>query len=266
MHVFPSTISTDQFSAVMQERGWIVLQDFANPVLVRQMIDDLESAYLTCREIQVRNGISLDTEGTLHHLVGLRESFLEFLNSMEKLVPHLEQHFGGKFILNSFGGNILKKGKSYANNIHRDVRTYSGKFPLLLNTLLMLDDFTIENGATLVMTGSHSEWPTPPPPEVFANKAEPATGRAGSLLIFDSNVWHAAGVNNTDRARRSVTPMYCRSFVKPQFDYPRAVGYERMNSLSEVQRQLLGYYARIPATLQEWYQPPESRMYRPGQG
>ena len=266
MHSYPSNISVEQFSKVMQDRGWLVLQDFVSPKLVQTMTEDLESAYLTCRAIQVQNGISLDTEGTLHHLVGQKDSFLEFLNSMEKIVPHLEQHFGGKFILNSFGGNILKKGKSYANNIHRDVRTYSGKFPLLLNTLLMLDDFTVENGATQIMTSSHNEWSTLPPTEEFANKAEPATGKAGSLLIFDSNVWHAAGVNTTDRARRSVTPMYCRPFVKPQFDHPRAVGYERMNQLSEVQRQLLGYYSRIPATLEEWYQAPESRMYRPGQG
>jgi hypothetical protein len=39
-----------------------------------------------------------------------------------------------------------------------------------------------------------------------------------------------------------------------------------MDSLSELQRQVLGYYSRIPATLEEWYQPPQRRMYRPGQG
>lgn len=266
MHIFPSTIGIAQFSEVMQERGWLVLQDFVSLDMVQVMNVDLESAYGTCRRIQVENGISLETEGTLHHLIGQKESFLEFLNSVESILPHLEHYFGGKFILNSFGGNILNKGASYASNIHRDVRTYSGNFPLLLNTLLMLDDFIVENGATLMMTGSHREWPTRPPEEEFAKRAEPATGTAGSLLVFNSNVWHAAGVNTSDCARRSVTPMFCRPFVKPQFDYPRAIGYDRMTKLSEVQRQLLGYYARIPASLQEWYQPPESRMYRPGQG
>jgi hypothetical protein len=29
---------------------------------------------------------------------------------------------------------------------------------------------------------------------------------------------------------------------------------------------MLGYNARVPATLEEWYQPPERRMYKPGQG
>jgi hypothetical protein len=29
---------------------------------------------------------------------------------------------------------------------------------------------------------------------------------------------------------------------------------------------VLGYNARVPATLDEWYQPPERRMYRSDQG
>jgi len=36
--------------------------------------------------------------------------------------------------------------------------------------------------------------------------------------------------------------------------------------LPEPLRQVLGYHARTPASLEEWYQPPEGRFYRPGQG
>jgi ectoine hydroxylase-related dioxygenase (phytanoyl-CoA dioxygenase family) len=60
--------------------------------------------------------------------------------------------------------------------------------------------------------------------------------------------------------------MFSRPLVKPQFDHPRAIGYDRMDSLTPLQCQVLGYYSRIPATLEEWYQPPQRRMYRPGQG
>jgi hypothetical protein len=59
--------------------------------------------------------------------------------------------------------------------------------------------------------------------------------------------------------------MFCRPFIKPQFDYPRALGYER-DDWSPYLRQLLGYNARIPASLEEWYQPIENRMYLPDQG
>jgi hypothetical protein len=265
-HCLPAGLGVDRFCAAMATRGWLVIDRFVDDDLVHRMRADLDLAYATCRRLQVANGIALDTEGTLHHLVGQGESFLEFIDWLGPIVPHLETHFGGRFILNSFGGNILRASASYASAIHRDVRTYSRDLPLLLNTLLMLDDFTVHNGATMMMTGSHRDCPDRPSDEAFAARAEAATGRAGSLLVFDSNLWHAAGANTTADVRRSVTPMFSRPLVKPQFDHPRALGYERMDTLSELQRQVLGYYSRIPATLEEWYQPPQRRMYRPGQG
>lgn len=265
-HCLPAGLAVGRFAEEMATHGWVVIDRFVDDALVQRMRADLDQAYVTCRRLQVANGIALDTEGTLHHLVGQGDSFLEFIDRLAPLAPHFEAHFDGPFILNSFGGNILRASASYASAIHRDVRTYSPGLPLLLNTLLMLDDFTVRNGATMMMTGSHRDCPGRPSEEAFSARAEAATGLAGSLLVFDSNLWHAAGVNTTARPRRSVTPMFSRPLVKPQFDHPRALGYERADSLSELQRQVLGYYARIPATLEEWYQPPQRRMYRPGQG
>ena len=93
-----------------------------------------------------------------------------------------------------------------------------------------------------------------------------AAHRAGSIVVFDSNLWHAAGENKTERPRRALTLAFTRPFVKQQLDYPRALGVERAATLSPELRQLLGYNARVPASLDEWYQPPERRMYRRDQG
>ena len=259
-------MDVEHFEAEMTDKGWVVIEGFVDQDLVARMLTDLASAYRTCRALQVKNRVSLDTEGTLHHLIGQGDSFLELIDRLAPVVPHLERYFQGKFILNSLGGNILEKRASYANAVHRDIRTYSGAMPLLLNTLVMLDEFTPENGATFLMSGSHRSHPDKPTDAAFYAGAVQAVGPAGSLLVFNSNLWHAAGVNTTDRPRRSITPMFCRPFMKAQFDYPRALGYDRMGSLSELQRQILGYYSRIPASLEEWYQPAEHRMYRPGQG
>lgn len=254
------------FEARMQQDGWVVFDSFVDEALVEKMRADMMRAYEICRGIQIKNGIAANTEGTLHHLIGLGDSWLGYLDRMQALMPHLESYFRGKFILNSFGGNILQRSASYASAVHRDIRTYSGDLPLLLNTLVMLDDFTEENGATYLMTGSHLDCPDKPSDQAFYARAGRAIGKAGSVLMFNSNLWHAAGVNTTPVARRSVTPMFCKPFIKQQCDYPRVVGYDRMDALTDHQRQILGYYARVPASLEEWYQPPERRMYRPGQG
>jgi ectoine hydroxylase-related dioxygenase (phytanoyl-CoA dioxygenase family) len=133
----------------------------------------------------------------------------------------------------------------------------------MLNMLVMVDAFTAENGATRVLPGSHLR-PERPDDETLARQSVQAVGPAGSILLFDSNLWHAAAPNHTARARVALTPTFTRAFVKPQLDYPRLLGedYPATPRL----RQLLGYRARVPSTLSEWYQPPEKRFYHRDQG
>ena len=259
-------LSLHDYNAIMAERGWVVFEAALDAALVARMAADLEAAWEVCRAVQVKNGVANDADHTVHHLVGIKPSFLEYLDASEALDPYFQFYFGGKYILNSFGGAINTKGRtSYAQRVHRDIRSFSGDMPLLMNTLVMLDEFTPENGATFMLTGSH-RMADKPSDEAFYASAERATGPAGSVLVFNSNLWHAGGDNTTDRPRRSVTPMYCRPFMKQQFDYPRVLGYDAGPALSPYARQVVGFNARVPANLDEWYQPPERRMYRGDQG
>jgi len=260
------SLTLPQFEVRMAERGWVVFEGALDAKLVARMGADLEASWDVCRAVQVKNGVANDADHTVHHLIGIRPSFLDYLEASEALDPYFESYFAGKYILNSFGGAINTRGRtSYAQRIHRDIRSFSGDLPLLLNTLVMLDDFTPDNGATWMMTGSHRMAEKPAEADFYA-QAERALGPAGSVLVFNSNLWHAGGDNVTDAARRSVTPMYCRPFIKQQFDYPRALGYEAAPGLTPHVRQVVGFNARTPANLDEWYQPPERRMYRGDQG
>jgi ectoine hydroxylase-related dioxygenase (phytanoyl-CoA dioxygenase family) len=221
---------------------------------------DIEKCYERCRAIQIANGLD-NTEYTVHHLVGQEQSFMDCLIEYQNLDPYFKSYFRGEYILNSFGGNILKKGTSYASNIHREIRSFSGSLPLMLNTLLFLDDFTHENGATWLMHRGHiqSDKPTD---EDFMKSAFQVTGRAGSIAVWNSNLWHKAGVNRTDKPRRSVTPEFTRPFMKQGYDYSQFV----KEDTSEYLKQVLGYNSRTPATLDQWYKKPEDRYYKEGQG
>ena len=254
-------MDTKIFKQQMKQKGWVIFDQVIEPELVDRMKIGLEFCYGQCRSIQIKNGIADNNEFTVHHLIGQEDSFLEYLE-VTPIHDYARLYFDGPFTLNSFGGAInTAQSRSYAHNIHRDVRSYSPVLPIMLNTLVMLDDFTEENGATWMLSGSHKQGPKPTEKE-FAKNAEQAIGKRGSVLMFDSNVWHAGGENKTSQVRRSVTPMYSKPFVKQQFDYPRALGYENQIRLSPLMQQIIGYNARTPETLDEWYQPPEKRMYK----
>jgi ectoine hydroxylase-related dioxygenase (phytanoyl-CoA dioxygenase family) len=149
-------------------------------------------------------------------------------------------------------------------NIHRDIRTFYN-VPMMMNMLVMLDDFTLENGATYLLSASHLK-DEKPSEDHFYKYAERATGKKQSILLFDSLLWHAAGINHTDNPRRALTLAFTRPFQKQQLDYPRLLGYELIETLNENLKQVLGYNSRVPTNLDEWYQPPHKRFYKPGQG
>jgi hypothetical protein len=245
--------------------GWVLLPSVLPADLVERLRADLEAAYVTQRAIQVRNGVGDGTDGTVHHLPLAGGSFLELL---ERHVcgDLLDGFFGGPYILNTFGGVLNLPGDpSYVGRVHRDLRSFSGDLPLMAQLLVMLDDFTEENGATYLLSGSHRA-PQPPEDDEFLRRAVRAIAPAGSIVMFNSNLWHAAGPNRSCQPRRALTLAFARPFMKPQLDYPRALGDERGLSLSPVLRQLLGYNARVPSSLDEWYQPLDRRFYQKNQG
>lgn len=248
------------FNRQITERGWAIFSDVVSPNLIERMRIDMDKCYARCRTIQLANGLDA-TENTVHHLIGQEQSFMDCLNEYEKLDPYLECYFEGKYILNSFGGNMLSKGFSYANNIHRELRSFSGSLPLMLNTLLFLDDFTYDNGATWLMHRGHIQSDKPDEDD-FMKQAFQVTGRSGSVAVWNSNLWHRAGVNSTANPRRSVTPEFTKPFMKQGFDYTQFVTEETSSWL----KQALGWNSRTPATLEQWYQTADNRYYKGNQG
>ena len=134
----------------------------------------------------------------------------------------------------------------------------------MVNMLVMLDAFTIENGATYLLAKSH-KIKQKPEADRFFSFASRAVGSPGDALIFDSRLWHAAGENSLKTARRALTLTFTPPQFKPQFDYCQALGYSFVETLEDPIKQVVGYFSRVPASLEDWYQPPAERFYRPDQ-
>lgn len=260
-----SEATLSDFENAIDEYGWVIYEDAANEKMINTIINDLEPAYLMRREIQVQNGIETNMEGTLHHLLEKDNFSLPFLS--QKYCDREMRHFlDGNYIVNGISGVLnFKNFKAYVHNVHRDIRSFTGDFKIAIQMIVLLDDYTLENGATYFLSGSHKK-DVKPYDVFFYEQADRAVAKKGSIILFDSNIWHAVGTNNTDGPRRALTLTFTRPFFKPQFDFPRFLGYEYGESLNDHLRQVIGYNARISANLQEFYQPPHLRMYQPGQG
>ena len=136
----------------------------------------------------------------------------------------------------------MRPGPGAVNQIlHRDDATYGvprPHFPVVANTLIALDDFTRENGATRVVPGSHRSV-EPVDQDAEAVDAEMP---AGSLLVWDGAVWHGSGANRTpDRYRTSINLNFNLSWLRQQENQYLGIPRDTIAGLPELLQRLLGY-------------------------
>ena len=258
-------VSTSHSLKVLKRMGWIVYENALEKKFVDEINSSLEEAYEKRRQIQIMNGIEQNMEGTLHHLIEAEGFALKFLDRLY-CDDEMKSFLGGNYIVNAFGGVMNSKNRRpYVQNIHRDVRTFMGNQKTMVQMMVLLDDFTLQNGATYMLSGSHKVADRPAD-DYFYQHADRALAKQGSIVLFDSNLWHAAGIILTSGNRRGLALSFTRPQFKQQLDYPRSLGYDFGDNLNDGLRQVLGYKSRVPANLYEYYQPVSNRMYQRDQG
>lgn len=133
-----------------------------------------------------------------------------------------------------------------AQVLHRDddvyplTRTHQD---VVVNTMWPLDDFTVENGATRFVPGSH-RWEEGR--KASEEETTAAVMPAGSVLIYVGNLIHGGGANTTDRPRLGVILEYAASWLRPQENHVLAVPREIARELPERLQELLGYNIHPP--------------------
>jgi ectoine hydroxylase-related dioxygenase (phytanoyl-CoA dioxygenase family) len=197
--------------------------------------------------------------------------FFRFLEVPELLAvvdatvsPTAIMHLQNAFILPSYGSGSAAPDV-FQNTYHRDFPRYLNGYVASVNVFFAIDEFRADNGATFVVPGSHQKAEAPKPEDIQRH-AVPALCPAGSMLVFDSTLWHAAGRNVSGRDRLAINHQFTRSYIKQQVDYVRALGADVVQAQPPRTQQLLGWYTRVVTSLDEYYRPAAERLYRGGQG
>lgn len=158
---------------------------------------------------------------------------------------------GEDCILYNYSNSCLAAGAgNFSSHIHVE-RYYTSGFLEGVGVMILLDDFTEENGGTLFLLGSQ-QLPEKPAPAAFFDQAKRLVAPAGSILLFHPHIWHAGGVNHSTQRRDALTLGFCRPYMKQRLNYP-VMFAERAAGYSEPIRQKLGFYATSPTSLNEFY-------------
>jgi ectoine hydroxylase-related dioxygenase (phytanoyl-CoA dioxygenase family) len=250
----------------LETKGYTILRNWVGSTWINKFKEILPELFWGHSELRKENNNGIISSGVAMNVLVSDDLFIEFLQEMldRGLIKDLEEnYFNRSCILNSFTAlnNVPSESKLFHKKVHRDVSGYSGSIPILLNMLVMVHDFTIENGGTLILPKSHlkEEEPT----EEFWNKNNISLiGKAGDLVIWNSNVYHASGINKTQNDRIAIPITLSLPYYKQLLDYPRAIGLERQSEFNSKMQELLGYHSMMASSIKEWYEPTNAIRYR----
>lgn len=161
------------------------------------------------------------------------------------------------------GANLRDPVKGFGQqSLHVDVPKKFADDWWVTNSMIMLDDMTLENGPTRVVPGSH-HWVSINVPYVNQGNWEPrpltpeekaivpkdldapyrgevhVTAPAGSAIICNSAMWHSGTLKRTDVPRRMLHLSYTRRDLPQQLVQLDYLTHELYNRMSPVQRYLL---------------------------
>ena len=229
----------------IKERGFAILPRFLESDLVARVCRELEPIFdmTTIREITSssgvrRKGYSGVQTVHVHNLFSKTRAVDEFaINPL--LLKIIEGVLGSNFQISVATAMCPDPGTD-PQGFHQD----DGHYPLprprptfIANTLIALDDFTKENGATRLVPFSH-KWTAPVRQDVEHEFAEM---EAGSLLVFDGALWHSGGGNRTSQMRRrSININFNLSWLRQQENQYLGLSRETWLSLPEKLQRLLG--------------------------
>lgn len=175
------------------------------------------------------------------------------------IVASMSAFLGDEFVLGSmcasrtmpgFGGQEPHIDYPYWD-LHRQ-RTFpmriSSSFPLNGQAVIIIDEFTEENGATALAPGTQGELRYPTADDRFFDRCVRLVGEPGDVGLFFGAAWHCAMPNRSDGGRIGILVEFLPKFVKPIEDLLGGLDPGFVADASPVMRQLLGFEYPWPST------------------
>lgn len=224
----------------IRDDGCTVIERAADPALVAALIGAVERIerdhQLGCAKTSFEGFKTL----RVNNLLTYDEVFWEVpLHS--SVLPVVEAVLDKECLLSSFCSLVLGPGQE-AQPIHEDTQLIPlprPHIPITLNAIWALSDFTATNGATRIIPGSHKYETSP----VYGQDydAVTATMPAGSVMLFDSALWHGGGPNSSDARRFAFSCAYCWGWMRQQENLQLGIPREIAQRFPRRLQELCGY-------------------------
>jgi hypothetical protein len=223
----------------IERQGYILLEGAIPGHRVEELRQAMEVVFA---EYEKLRGPFPSNERFIGNLTNKHPLFLQLLEETQSVRRIAERLLGPDYILGSLNTRCTWP-YSPAQGLHRDHDGDLAPFVTYLQSIWLLDDFTSENGATVIVPETHRPEAGDPQPGV-TYPVQSVIAPAGSVLVFPASLWHGGGEHRSGGPRRALHGYFCRPWCRPQFDNLRSAPQELLDSATPFQLQLLGFNAQ----------------------
>jgi ectoine hydroxylase-related dioxygenase (phytanoyl-CoA dioxygenase family) len=231
----------------LDEQGYLIFRNLLSPAQVETILSRLEELWAiegdqageeNYIELGVRRLANLANKGEIFRGFYAHPQVLEVVEAVmgtdvrvamvnaRDVPPHTGVRM--PFHMDSDNGRV------------RDEKGYSAA-----TAIWMLDEFTVANGATAFVPGSHLLGKSPKEVLTDLNTSHPGEivieGQPGDVLIFNGHCWHAGRPNETGNHRRAILVHYLRADVPRPENRRQHLDAENAALLIPLERELLGF-------------------------
>jgi len=226
----------------LEVEGYSLVEDLIPNEIVEKIGIDM-SKRLANVSFGDNNFVGMKTK-RLYSLFGETRSVDQI--AMNEIILEVVSEYCGDVLLGASVACQIYPGET-AQAFHFD----DGIYPLPSNfrdvnvgVIWALDDFTIDNGATVVIPKSHKKRDIKNPEKFDERKI--IVMPKGSALIYSGSLWHAGGANTSDSTRLAIILQYVESWLRPQDTHLLSVQIPEAKKLDSRLQALLGYSMRKP--------------------
>jgi ectoine hydroxylase-related dioxygenase (phytanoyl-CoA dioxygenase family) len=225
----------------MQHDGFTIVKNVIDTGAVAELRDDLRRLE---RELAVQPAQNL-FEGVrtvrIYNLLAHGRLYQQ-IPVHDRILPIIEGVLDHGCLVSSLSSIDIGPGEA-AQPLHADDQLIPLPKPhvsIICNTMWALTDFTVENGATRLVPGSHKADRSPHP---FREPAQTRAAEmpAGSVLVFDGSIWHGGGANQSTGWRLGVAMNYCAGWLRQQENQQLGIPLDVARGFSPRLRKLVGY-------------------------
>ncbi|HEY2385425.1 MAG TPA: phytanoyl-CoA dioxygenase family protein [Candidatus Binatia bacterium] len=223
------------------------------------------------RELFGRNNFEGHRTERVYSLVGVAPLFADLVEH-PRILAICDAFLEPNYLLTASQAIEIHPGET-PQPLHTDDTFYRIPRPrsaVSVSTIYAIDDFTLENGATQIIPGSHTwsddvverllaaaDFTTAPRdartpqmpaalPEGYSERLVDATMPTGSVIVFLGTLVHRGGANRSQRPRLALSNQYCEPWARQQENYTLSIPKESARALSPRVQELIGYSIHPP--------------------